>query len=71
MFSWFGRVSFVPFSKVQDFAVHLLELLIRELSLMLFQVQHEALDRVLSHPVFDLLRRPPDPWPPPLSGSSG
>ena len=23
MFSWFGRVSFVPFSKVQDFAVHL------------------------------------------------
>ena len=23
MFSWFGRVSFVPYSKVQDFAVHL------------------------------------------------
>ena len=23
MFSWFGKVSFVPFSKVQDFAVHL------------------------------------------------
>ncbi len=23
MFGWFGRVSFVPFSKVQDFAVHL------------------------------------------------
>jgi uncharacterized OB-fold protein len=23
MFSWFGKVSFVPYSKVQDFAVHL------------------------------------------------
>ena len=23
MFSWFGRVSFVPYTKVQDFAVHL------------------------------------------------
>ena len=23
MFSWFGRVSFVPYSRVQDFAVHL------------------------------------------------
>ena len=23
MFSWFGRVSFVPYSKVSDFAVHL------------------------------------------------
>lgn len=23
MFSWFGRVSFVPYSKVQDFALHL------------------------------------------------
>ena len=23
MFSWFGRVSFVPYSKVEDFAVHL------------------------------------------------
>ena len=23
MFHWFGKVSFVPFSKVQDFAVHL------------------------------------------------
>ncbi len=23
MFSWFGKVSFVPFSKVADFAVHL------------------------------------------------
>ncbi len=23
MFGWFGRVSFVPYSKVQDFAVHL------------------------------------------------
>jgi uncharacterized OB-fold protein len=23
MFSWFGKVSFVPFSKVQEFAVHL------------------------------------------------
>ena len=23
MFSWFGRVSFVPYSKVQDFAQHL------------------------------------------------
>jgi len=23
MFSWFGRVSFVPYSKVQDFAIHL------------------------------------------------
>jgi uncharacterized protein len=25
MFSWFGRVSFVSYSKVQDFAVHLKE----------------------------------------------
>ena len=25
MFSWFGKVSFVPYSKVQDFAVHLKE----------------------------------------------
>lgn len=25
MFGWFGKVSFVPFSKVQDFAVHLKE----------------------------------------------
>jgi uncharacterized OB-fold protein len=23
MFSWFGKVSFVPFSKIADFAVHL------------------------------------------------
>ncbi|MBI2899773.1 MAG: Zn-ribbon domain-containing OB-fold protein [Planctomycetes bacterium] len=23
MFGWFGKISFVPFSKVQDFAVHL------------------------------------------------
>ncbi len=23
MFSWFGKVSFVPYSKVSDFAVHL------------------------------------------------
>ena len=23
MFNWFGKVSFVPYSKVQDFAVHL------------------------------------------------
>ena len=23
MFGWFGKVSFVPYSKVQDFAVHL------------------------------------------------
>ena len=23
MFSWFGKLSFVPYSKVQDFAVHL------------------------------------------------
>ncbi len=23
MFSWFGKVSFVPYTKVQDFAVHL------------------------------------------------
>ena len=23
MFSWFGRVSFVPYTKVEDFAVHL------------------------------------------------
>ena len=23
MFGWFGKVSFVPFSKIQDFAVHL------------------------------------------------